>query len=134
VGIFVGSQFIYSNVMPIALIEHNDAKCHYSHSTYSFILTIIGRAMTLLISTAQTCPLCQQTNGCAMEQGLGINACWCDKQAQHVPSVIAQYKATSTLPTLADNQCICQSCMAKLVQQFNIDPVETYLPSPEPES
>ncbi|MBB1425835.1 cysteine-rich CWC family protein [Shewanella sp. SG44-2] len=37
--------------------------------------------MTLFTSAAQSCPLCQQANGCAMEQGLAIDACWCAEQA-----------------------------------------------------
>jgi hypothetical protein len=84
--------------------------------------------MTLFTFTAQSCPLCQQANGCAMEQGLAIDACWCAKQTLDMPSVIAQYKATSALVDLPDNQCICQPCMAKLVQKSTIDPVETYFP------
>ncbi|AZG75257.1 hypothetical protein EGC82_19540 [Shewanella livingstonensis] len=84
--------------------------------------------MTSFISAAQSCPLCQQANTCAMEQGLAIDACWCAKQALDMPSVIAQYKANSSLVDLADNQCICQSCMAKLVQQSAIEPVDIYFP------
>ncbi|QDE32661.1 cysteine-rich CWC family protein [Shewanella polaris] len=84
--------------------------------------------MTLLISTAQTCPLCQQANDCAMVQGLDISACWCAKQPLHMPSVIAQNKTINFLAGFPDNQCICQSCMLKLMQQSDIDPVEIYMP------
>jgi hypothetical protein len=93
----------------------------------------IGWAMTLFTSAAQSCPLCQQANGCAIEQGLAIDACWCAKQTLDMPLIIEQYKAASTLVDLPNGQCVCQSCMTKLVQQFNIDPVETYSPEPEPE-
>ena len=90
--------------------------------------------MTLFTSAAQSCPLCQQANGCAMEQGLVIDACWCAEQTLDMPSVIAQYKAASALVDLPNDQCVCQSCMSKLAQQFNIDPVETYSPEPKSES
>ena len=84
--------------------------------------------MTLFIPTAQTCPLCQQANGCALEQGLDIGACWCAKQMPLMTPVIALYVAEYPLLSLADNQCICQSCMTKLVLQFSGNPVETYTP------
>ncbi|PIQ01799.1 MAG: hypothetical protein COW76_03245 [Shewanella sp. CG18_big_fil_WC_8_21_14_2_50_42_11] len=89
---------------------------------------LIGWAMTLFTFAAQLCPLCQQDNACAMEQGLAIDACWCAKQTVDMPSVIAQFNATSSGVDLPNNQCVCQSCMAKLVQQSDIDAVETYSP------
>jgi len=83
--------------------------------------------MTLLIA-AQTCPLCQQANGCAMAQGFDIEVCWCVKQAPLMASITDQYQATSTLAALAANQCLCEACMVKLGQQVDINPVKHYKP------
>lgn len=84
--------------------------------------------MTSLISAAQTCPLCQQANACAIAQGLDINRCWCAQQTLDKPSVIKQLDTANLMLDLPDNQCICQSCMTKLMQKNTLDGVEKYTP------
>ncbi|QFU25168.1 cysteine-rich CWC family protein [Shewanella eurypsychrophilus] len=56
------------------------------------------------------CPLCQRANGCAVNQGGSISECWCSE---------VSFPSREQIPEsqLANNTCICRTCIEKLKQE-----------------
>ncbi|NRB24356.1 cysteine-rich CWC family protein [Shewanella sp.] len=63
--------------------------------------------------TQDLCPLCQQSNTCAVESGEPIDACWCTRVT--FPPKNAMLGA---MP--ASSSCICEACIDKLNQQVEL--------------
>ncbi|MDB2387016.1 cysteine-rich CWC family protein, partial [Shewanella sp.] len=55
------------------------------------------------------CPLCQANNRCAVQQGKGIEQCWCVLQPFPSKSILEEEKLS--LEASASRACLCQSCI-----------------------
>ncbi|QLE84132.1 MULTISPECIES: cysteine-rich CWC family protein [Shewanella] len=60
--------------------------------------------------SSSICPLCQQDNRCALTQQQPAAQCWCMQQT--FPA-----KATLAGRNLPSQQCLCQSCVQRLLEE-----------------
>ncbi|MCH1930289.1 cysteine-rich CWC family protein [Shewanella sp. A25] len=69
------------------------------------------------LNQAQTCPLCQGVNQCAVILGGEISDCWCATKVfpplSELQTKIQALKLSHILP-LESSACICQNCLARL--------------------
>lgn len=70
--------------------------------------------MSQSLSQISTCPLCQQSNACAVLEGGDIADCWCN-------SVSFPPKSSLDTTDLTASACICRDCIEKMNQEVTLD-------------
>ncbi|PIF27716.1 Cysteine-rich CWC [Acidovorax sp. 56] len=63
--------------------------------------------MNAVTPDPSSCPLCGQSNQCAMEAGLGIEACWCT-------ATPIEPTALQAIPQASQGRaCLCPACATR---------------------
>ncbi|MGX9460427.1 cysteine-rich CWC family protein [Shewanella sp. A14] len=66
--------------------------------------------------SSQRCPICHQGNACSMASGQAISSCWCVESRHNAIDLIKMYLSQHPSLTIRSDQCVCESCLAKMDQ------------------